>query len=229
MSANFDKSIVATNIPWDEIDTVLLDMDGTLLDLNYDNHVWNQLLPQAYAEVQQMDPDTARETLFQHMLAIRGTMAFYTISYWQEYTGVDLLDLHKQARHLVSLRPGAEAFLGWLSTTEKRAILATNADRASVSVKQSQIDLAAMLDGVVSSHDYGYPKEDPEFWYALRAELGYEPSRTLFIDDNEPVLDAATAAGIGCLICVSRPDSNRPLRNDLNYPAFDHFQEIYSA
>lgn len=35
---------------WDEIESVLLDMDGTLLDLNYDNRVWNELVPAAFAQ-----------------------------------------------------------------------------------------------------------------------------------------------------------------------------------
>lgn len=32
-------------IAWKEIDTVLLDMDGTLLDLNFDNHFWKEFVP----------------------------------------------------------------------------------------------------------------------------------------------------------------------------------------
>ena len=229
MNLKSQGGLTAADIPWKQIDTVLLDMDGTLLDLNYDNHVWNHLLPLAYAETQQMDPVIARETLFEHMLAIRGTMAFYTIAYWSDYTGVDLISLHQQAKHLVALRPGAGAFLSWLASTEKQSFLATNADRASVDIKQTQVDLTTMLTGVVSSHDYGYPKEDPLFWYELQNALAYDPSRTLFIDDNEPVLDAAEAAQIEFLVCVTRPDSNRPSRSEMRYPAYDHFQEIYVA
>ncbi|MEC8348362.1 MAG: haloacid dehalogenase, partial [Pseudomonadota bacterium] len=29
-------------LDWQNIDTVLLDVDGTLLDLHYDNFVWDQ-------------------------------------------------------------------------------------------------------------------------------------------------------------------------------------------
>ena len=42
--------MIAT-LPWPDIDTVLLDMDGTLLDLHFDNHFWLELLPQRYAEL----------------------------------------------------------------------------------------------------------------------------------------------------------------------------------
>lgn len=213
---------------WDNIDTVLLDMDGTLLDLNYDNHVWNQLLPAAYARQHRLEPEQARTQLFEHMMKIRGSMAFYTFRYWSEYCGVDLVALHQQATELVQLRPGTGPFLSWLRQQSKRAIIATNADRASVQIKQSRVNLDNLVDRIISSHDYTYPKEDPMFWQSLSEQVSYDPTRTLFIDDNEPVLDAAAAAGIGTLLCVNTPDSSRPKRQDLRYPSFDHYDEIYS-
>ena len=41
-------------IDWEEIDTILLDMDGTLLDLNYDLHFWLEHLPLIYASQHQI-------------------------------------------------------------------------------------------------------------------------------------------------------------------------------
>ena len=37
-------------LPWSGIDTILLDMDGTLLDLHYDNHFWQVYVPEKFAE-----------------------------------------------------------------------------------------------------------------------------------------------------------------------------------
>ncbi len=42
-------------IVWDEINTVLMDMDGTLLDLYFDNHFWQELIPLRYAQQNGMD------------------------------------------------------------------------------------------------------------------------------------------------------------------------------
>ena len=50
-------------IDWDSIDTVLLDMDGTLLDLHYDNHFWLEYLPQRYADLKGISPEEALERM----------------------------------------------------------------------------------------------------------------------------------------------------------------------
>ena len=41
-------------IDWQQIDTVFLDMDGTLLDLNFDNHFWLKHVPLRYSERYQL-------------------------------------------------------------------------------------------------------------------------------------------------------------------------------
>ena len=223
----FDLSGNPPLLDWRDIDTVLLDMDGTILDLNYDNYVWNEMVPDAFAKQHGLHLQDAKTKLLSHMQHIRGTMEFYCFEYWSNYCDIDLVHVHAQATHLISYRPGAEAFLDWLRDNGKKAVIATNAHRHSVDIKEASTGLCAQVDAVVSSHDFGYPKEDQRFWQALSNLHPHELERTLFVDDNEPVLDAAQHASIGHLLCVKTPDSNRPLRSNLRYPSFDSFEEIY--
>ena len=226
MQSNISANAEIRELSWDGIDTVLLDMDGTVLDLNYDNQVWNDLVPLAYAEVKGISTQAATAELLAHMRDIHGTIEFYSFDYWSNYTGVDLVAVHRRATTLIDYRPGARAFLSWLRDSGRRVILATNAHRASVDVKDEYTGICAAVDAVASSHDYGTPKEAAAYWRSLRAQFGYDPTRALFVDDNEPVLDAAHASGIRHNFCIHTPDSSKPPRTGLRYPSFDHFAEI---
>ena len=213
-------------IDWQTIDTVLLDMDGTLLDLKYDNTLWNQLVPDRYCDARPRATETTRRELLQHMMDTRHTLEFYSLDYWARYTGLEIVALHHELAHLVRYRPGAEAFLGWLQRNGLRRILVTNAHRDSLSVKDSYSGLCRAMHATVSSHDYGHPKESRSFWERLAANHPFDSSRTLFIDDSQAVLDAAASFGIGHLLTVRQPDSGRPSRAGLAFPAFDHFSEL---
>jgi FMN phosphatase YigB (HAD superfamily) len=213
-------------ISWDQIDTVLLDMDGTLLDLHYDNTLWNQLVPSRYSQAHDLSLDTARSHLFEHMSLIRGQVNFYCLDYWADFTGLDIVALHHELTELITYRPYANEFLSWLQTQGKTAVLVTNAHRDSLAVKDAHANVTGKLHADVSSHDYGAAKEDSAFWSALLTEQPYDPARTLFIDDNDTVLGAARDSGIEHLLTVSQPDSQRPVRDGLNYPAFNDFREI---
>lgn len=213
-------------INWLEIDTVLLDMDGTLLDLHFDNRLWNIELPKRYAAHNDLDHEAAAKALYGHMSEIYGTLDFYCLDYWTRHTGMDIVALHEELTHLVSYRDGAEAFLRHLKTAGIKRSLITNAHRGAFGVKDAISGLSNHLDIVVSSHDYQSPKEDQQFWRSLMREQPFDRERTVFVDDNEAVLDAAREFGVRHLIAVHKPDSQKPRRDSLRYNAIDHFDEL---
>ncbi len=215
-----------TVIAWHDIDTVLLDMDGTLLDLNYDNVLWGQRLPEQYAARHGITPAQARAVLDHHFTRTRHTLEHYCLDHWARLTDIDLLALHRDLVHLVRYRGHAEAFMAQLKRSGRRAILVTNAHRNGLSIKDAQIGLTQQLDHAVSSHDLRAPKEAAAFWTQLAAMHPFDPQRTLLIDDNAAVLDAAGTHGIAHLITVSQPDSARRARTDLTHRAFNTFDEI---
>jgi putative hydrolase of the HAD superfamily len=218
--------VTTSPVQWDEIDTVLLDMDGTLLDLNYDNVLWNHHLPERFATRHGLTPSAAKTRLDRHFEATRHTIEHYCLDYWSRFTQLDMIELHRELMHLIRYRPHAETFLARLKITGRRAVLVTNAHRGSLDVKDEITALTARLDHAVSSHDFRAPKESQTFWRRLSERIGFEPSRTLLIDDNAAVLRAASQFGIGRMLTVSQPDSSRPAREKLEYPAFNTFDEI---
>jgi hypothetical protein len=46
-------------IDWSEIETVMLDMDGTLLDLSFDNYFWRSVVPEYYGHQKNVSFDEA--------------------------------------------------------------------------------------------------------------------------------------------------------------------------
>ena len=214
--------------PWAEIDTVLLDMDGTLIDLHFDNHLWNIVVPARYAERQNMDPARAIELLYRDMLASKATLDFYDLDYWARETGLDIDAIHAELKALIRCRPGALAFADAVRAAGKCAVLATNAHPRSVAVKHEATGLLHHLDGCHSAHELGAPKEDALYWRRLAERLrgSYRPAYTLLIDDNDVVLAAAQRAGIGHLLCVAQPDSTGAVRKALPFDAVYDFAEI---
>jgi putative hydrolase of the HAD superfamily len=210
----------ATQLPdWQRIDVVLLDMDGTLLDLRFDNYFWQVLVPQRFAMLHSLSEDMALAALKPRFAAKQGTLDWYCTDYWSRELGMDIAALKHEIREQVSFLPGAEKFLHELGRRRLRRILVTNAHQDSLGVKARQTGLFSHFDGVVSSHEYGAPKEHPAFWTRLQAEMRFDSARCLFVDDSLPVLRAARRHGIGQIFAISRPDSAAAHRSIEEFPA----------
>ena len=69
-------------IDWSQIDTALLDMDGTLLDLHFDNYFWQEYLPLRYAEINLIDPLLAKQSINHQTRSISGTLDWYSTDDW---------------------------------------------------------------------------------------------------------------------------------------------------
>ncbi len=212
-------------VDWNAIDTVLLDMDGTLLDLHFDSHFWLEHLPQRYVELHKLDAHHA-DTLRSRIIGEQGTLNWYSLAYWSRELGVDVIALKREVQHLIGLRGDALDFLKWLKKAHPRVVLATNADRESLALKLPLTGLEGYLDAIVSSADVGVAKEAPEFWFALQDIEPFEPARTLFIDDNPAVLESAREYGIRYLLGIKQPDSQRPERELENFIALERFATL---
>ena len=216
-----------TSLPrWDEIDTVLLDMDGTLLDLRFDNYFWLEVLPERYARHHQLSVEAARAKLAPLFVAKQGTLDWYCIEFWTRELSLDIAELKRAEREHVRFLPGAERFLQQLHARDLDPVLVTNAHRGVLQIKAEQTGLLRYFRRIVSSHDLGVPKEHPEFWTQLQAELAFDPARCLFVDDSIAVLNAARAHGIGQIFAISRPDSTQHGRQMDGFVTVERIEEL---
>ena len=214
------------SMPWRDIDTVLLDMDGTLLDLHYDEHFWLQHLPARYAELHGISHAMAlleMKPLFENNA---GTLNWYCLDFWSAELKLPIRELKLEIAHLIALRPDAETFLAAIKQAGKRVIMITNAHRDSLSLKMERIELAPYFERLISSHDYGFPKENPQFWDALQADIAFDPTRSLFIDDTLPILRSARKFGIAHLLAVSEPNSQKGPKDTEEFDAVKDYREL---
>lgn len=213
-------------INWNCIDTVLLDMDGTLLDLHFDNYFWLQHVPTAYAREHGLSEEASTVRLDEAFSIDQSTLDWYCLDYWSEQLGLDIPALKLELQHMIAARPFAVEFLSQLHRSSRDVVMVTNAHRKTLDIKMNSVDITGWFDRLVVSHELDAPKEQQAFWHRLQELHPFDPARTLLIDDNERVLESARTYGITHLLTLLQPDSKRQKRVDTQFPGIHHFDEI---
>lgn len=197
----------ATGVDWQRVDTVWLDLDGTVLDLHFDNRFWHEHLPKRFARARGIDYGTAQHRLAPLFVDNAGSLAFYCTDYWRRETGLDLIALKRELAHLIRPLDGALEAIERMLAAGFNVALATNAHPDVVALKFEHTGLAGRFAPIANAHTIGHAKEAPEFWRALVADYGLSPRRALFVDDSPAVVAAAQAFGIAQVVGLTRPDS----------------------
>lgn len=211
---------------WQDVDVVLLDMDGTLLDLGFDNYFWRAYVPERYSEHHGITVEEARTRLESWYLDHHGTLQWYCLDFWRDRLQMDVTAMKREIRHRIRVLPDVPKFLESVRRVGKRLVLVTNAHRDSLLVKMECTALHTHFDAVHSSHDFGLPKEDPEFWRRLQEVEHFAAPRTLLVDDSIPVLESARRFGIGQLVAIRRPELDGPTREIEGFEQVDSVVEL---
>lgn len=213
-------------VDWATIDNLFLDMDGTLLDLHFDNYFWQEFLPRHYAARRSLSTAQARAELRPRFRALEGTLQWYSADYWSAELGLDVLALTRGLQDSIRVHAGALELLQCAQVTGKRLVLLTNAHPGVLAIKLEHTGLGRFFDRVVSAHALGHPKETGGFWQSLRTFEPFDRRNTLFVDDSLPVLRAARADGLDRLIAVRCPDSHQPAREISEFPSVESLAEL---
>ncbi|MGL4206670.1 MAG: GMP/IMP nucleotidase [Aeromonadaceae bacterium] len=213
-------------LAWQEIETVLLDMDGTLIDLHFDNFFWQQRVPERWGQARGLTLEEAQRQLQPKFAAVAGTLEWYCLEYWSKTLQLDIVAMKQEIEHKVRWRPDVRPFLEALRLSGRRLFLFTNAHPASLALKLKHTALDRYLDGLYSTHEFGLSKEHQGCWQALRQRLDFTPERTLFIDDSPRILGAARQFGIGHLLGILNPDSEQPHQQVVGFPAISDYGDL---
>jgi len=213
-------------LDWSAIDTILLDMDGTLLDLHFDNYFWQVYIPEVYADKQQIPLAESQALLMKLSKQQMGKLNWYCLDYWSERLTLDIVSLKNHLAHKIQFRPNTIAFLDKMKQMGKPMILATNAHPKAIELKMLHQDFNQYFDALSSSHAFGYPKEQQSYWRLLTEKFKLDKNRCLFIDDSLSVLASAKIFGIGHLLAVTKPDMQKPAQDPAPYTGVEDFIQL---
>ena len=216
-------------LSWDRIDDVLVDMDGTLLDRHFDNFFFEEELPRRYANLHGLSFEASRERLMAMYRSVEGELAWTDLRYWGERVGIDVVAMHREFQHLIGFLPGAEDFLKAVRAKGKRIIVLTNAHEAGVAVKCAQTGLPKYVDRIVDAFEVGYLKMRLEYWPACRKLVGFDPNRSLYVDDDELCLAAAKQYGVASIIHSAKSSSQLPSAPSSQFASVEHLPALLNG
>jgi len=214
---------------WSKIHTVLLDMDGTLLDLHFDNYFWQTHIPFRYAEAKNISLAQAQKYIVEQTTLVAGKIEWYCLDYWEEKLNLPIVELKREIEGKISLRPDTLPFLKALKESGRQVVLVTNAHPNSLSLKVEKTALDQHIDQLISTHQYNVTKESQQLWKQLQQDLKFDNETTLFVDDSLTILDSAKRFGIKHLLAVANPDSQQPTtakEHLRGYPYITDYRDI---
>ena len=193
---------------------ILSDLDGVILDLNYDMKFWQSWLPEHVANQTNQSIEETQAEIQAEINKQRGTLNFYNLNYWDDFLNVDCIQIIKEKEEKCSYLEGSHEALQRLSALKNPKHILTNGDPRVQEYKAQSQDFWRFFDSIFYSMRAGYPKEQKEFWALARHNLNLCFEDAMFIDDGFNVVTAAVKAGVRKVIWIT-PGKNRILQNGI--------------
>ena len=191
---------------------ILSDLDGVILNIDYDIKFWESWLPEYIASQSSLTEREAKAEILSKIDLQRGTLNFYDLNYWDDLLNLDCIEIIKEKEEKCSYIEGSYEALQRLSTLENPKYILTNGDPRIQEYKAETNNFLEFFDSIFYSMHAGYPKESREFWALARHNLNLDFKDAIFIDDDFKVVTAAVKAGIKQVVWITE-GKNRILQN----------------
>ena len=217
---------MGSNVNWNKIEFILLDLDGTLLDLNFDLHFWLEYIPKVYSEKHNISFQDAKKIIVSRIESQEGKLTWYCLDFWEENLGLDIMKLKKDISYLIQVHKHVLDFLNAAKKNKKQIFLVTNAHRKGIDLKMEASGLQSYFDKIISSHDFGSPKQDQKFWIELANTIDFDKDRSIFFDDSLDVLEAASKFSIKNIVAINKPSTKLDKKNIPGFINIENFSEV---
>ena len=186
-----------------DIECLLIDMDGVILDNAYDNDFWQNQIPEVIADNKGIAFDDAKRLAIQIFNYKKNTKDWYDVDYWSNMLNIDIEAQKRSEKSFsrISLYDGVIDTLSVLKNKTK-TILITNAHRKTLNIKLEKYNLTPYFDEMVCAHELNYVKEDIQLWYMLRSKYRLDYEKTLLVEDTINNINVGLSAGISGAIYV---------------------------
>jgi HAD superfamily hydrolase (TIGR01509 family) len=173
--------------------TVLLDVDGTLVDSNYHHALaWHRALRRAGVEVLMADIHRSIGLGGDHMIERHASGVDAPLEDWW----------HEEFKPLMpELRPtpGAAALIRHLAEAGATNVYATSGNADDVGTLRTLIGADHWITAAVNGDEVAYSKPAPDIFELAMRRADADASRTVVIGDSTWDVEAATAAGLPCI------------------------------
>ncbi len=211
---------------------VILDMDGVLLDTEpLAVRAWNEaaaalgvtfdpLLAHAMIGRNFADCCTLVRTHYDARYPIDSLLASWHATY---DTIVD--------REGLALKPGVHELLDWLDTQALARAVATSTRRARAQAKLERADLWRRIHALVGGDEVARGKPEPDIIVTAAARLGVDVAECIVVEDSEPGVQAALAAGATPLMVpdLAPPSPALRAKNVLVLESLEHVRAHLAA
>ncbi len=190
-----------------DIECLLVDMDGVILDNTYDNNFWQNQIPNVLSKKRNISFNDAKRLAIQIFNFKKNTKDWYDLDYWSNMLDIDI-EAEKRSDESLSKIKLYDHVTETLTKLKKsiKLILITNAHRKTLNIKLGKYDISPYFDEMICAHELHYVKEDIQLWYMLKSKFKLNFEKTILVEDTINNINVALSAGVSSAVYVGDED-----------------------